>query len=85
MPDKGRIVEKQWGLGRALKAKGSMIDETFRICSTDGKEQKRIDLRAKVEYGGDRVVYHRQDLHDVLKAKHNLKGGFRRTCNHPSF
>lgn len=45
-----------------------MIDKAFRVCSVDGKEQTRIDLTAKAEYGGDRVVYHRQDLHDVLKA-----------------
>jgi salicylate hydroxylase len=52
-----------------------MIDETFRICSTDGKEQNRIDLRAKVEYRGVRVVYHRQDLHDVLKASATSREG----------
>lgn len=45
-----------------------MIDEAFRICSVDGQERTRIDLSAKVEYGGDRVVYHRQDLHSVLKG-----------------
>jgi salicylate hydroxylase len=45
-----------------------MIDRAFRICSTDGKEHNRIDLTSKVEYGGDRVVYHRQDLHSVLKS-----------------
>lgn len=45
-----------------------MIDRAFRICSTDGKEHKRIDLMSKKEYGGDRVVYHRQDLHSVFKA-----------------
>lgn len=44
-----------------------MIDRAFRICSTDGKEQKRVDLTAKSQYGGDRMLYHRQDLHDVLK------------------
>lgn len=44
-----------------------MVDRAFRICSTDGKEQKRVDLTAKSQYGGDRMLYHRQDLHDVLK------------------
>jgi salicylate hydroxylase len=63
-----RIVEKTWCLGSELKARGSMIDRAFRVCSVDGKEHTRIDLTAKFEYGGDRVVYHRQDLHDVLKA-----------------
>lgn len=46
-----------------------MIDRAFRICSIDGKEHKRIDLTSKVEYGGDRVVYHRQDLHSILKEE----------------
>ena len=45
-----------------------MIDRAFRICSTDGTEHNRIDLTSKIQYGGDRVVYHRQDLHSVLKA-----------------
>lgn len=45
-----------------------MINRAFRICSTDGKEHNRIDLASKVEYGGDCVVYHRQDLHSVLKS-----------------
>ena len=45
-----------------------MIDKAFRICSTDGTEHKRIDLTAKSEYGGDRMLYHRQDLHEVLKS-----------------
>jgi salicylate hydroxylase len=66
-PNASKIVEKQWGLGAALKERGSMVDHAFRICSTDGKECKRIDLTSKKEYGGDRVVYHRQDLHSVLK------------------
>jgi salicylate hydroxylase len=45
-----------------------MIDRAFRICSTDGKEHNCIYLTSKVQYGGGRVVYHRQDLHSVLKA-----------------
>lgn len=45
-----------------------MVDKAFRVCSTDGTEHKRIDLTAKSGYGGDRMLYHRQDLHDVLKT-----------------
>jgi len=45
-----------------------MIDKAFRICSVDGKEHKRINLTAKTEYGGDRMLYHREDLHEVLKT-----------------
>jgi len=54
-------------MGPALKKRGSMIDKAFRICSADGTEHKRIDLTAKKQYGGDRMMYHRQDLHEVLK------------------
>ncbi|KFZ13040.1 hypothetical protein V501_03925 [Pseudogymnoascus sp. VKM F-4519 (FW-2642)] len=66
-PNASKFVERSWNLGSQLRAKGSMIDLAFRICSTDGKEQKRVDLTAKSQYGGDRMLYHRQDLHDVLK------------------
>jgi 2-polyprenyl-6-methoxyphenol hydroxylase-like FAD-dependent oxidoreductase len=45
-----------------------MVDKAFRICSVDGTEHKRVDLAAKLEYGGDRMLYHRQDLHEALKA-----------------
>lgn len=55
-------------MGPELKKRGSMIDKAFRICSVDGREHKRVDLTVKVEYGGDRMMYHRQDLHEVLKS-----------------
>jgi len=67
-PNASKFVEREWGLGPELKKRGSMVDKAFRICSADGKEHKRIDLTAKTEYGGDRMLYHRQDLHDVLKS-----------------
>jgi len=66
-PNASKFVEREWGLGPELKKRGSMIDKAFRICSADGKEHKRIDLAAKTDYGGDRMMYHRQDLHEVLK------------------
>ncbi|PVH82699.1 FAD/NAD(P)-binding domain-containing protein [Cadophora sp. DSE1049] len=67
-PNASKFVEKEWNLSSALRSKGSMVDQAFRICSTDGTEHKRIDLTAKSEYGGDRMLYHRQDLHEVLKS-----------------
>ncbi|KAG4430346.1 hypothetical protein IFR05_014165 [Cadophora sp. M221] len=67
-PNASKFVEKSWDLRSELRAKGSMVDQAFRICSTDGTEHKRVDLTAKSEYGGDRMLYHRQDLHDVLKS-----------------
>jgi salicylate hydroxylase len=66
-PNASKFVEREWGLGPKLRKRGSMIDKAFRICSVDGKEHKRVDLTSKVQYGGDRMVYHRQDLHEVLK------------------
>ncbi|KAH7313058.1 hypothetical protein BKA65DRAFT_558276 [Rhexocercosporidium sp. MPI-PUGE-AT-0058] len=67
-PNASKFVEKSWNLSSQLRAKGSMVDKAFRICSVDGTEHKRVDLSAKLEYGGDRMLYHRQDLHDVLKS-----------------
>ena len=52
-----------------------MIDKAFRICSVDGKEHKRVDLAAKVQYGGDRMMYHRQDLHEVMKVAATSENG----------
>ncbi|KAL2061984.1 hypothetical protein VTL71DRAFT_7362 [Oculimacula yallundae] len=66
-PNASKFVEKSWGLSKELAAKGSMIDKAFRICSADGTEHKRVDLTAKLQYDGNRMLYHRQDLHDVLK------------------
>ncbi|KAJ4350334.1 uncharacterized protein N0V89_008955 [Didymosphaeria variabile] len=66
-PNASKIVEKQWGLGAALKQVGAMRDEGFNIYSIDGKLQRSIPLVSKTEYGADRMVYHRRDIHDTLK------------------
>lgn len=44
-----------------------MIDQGFRIYNTDGELVNTIPLASKTEYGGDRIMYHRQDLHECLK------------------
>lgn len=44
-----------------------MRDEGFNIYSIDGKLQRSIPLVSKTEYGADRMVYHRRDIHDTLK------------------
>ncbi|KAL3419179.1 hypothetical protein PVAG01_09401 [Phlyctema vagabunda] len=67
-PNASKFVESEWALEAELKKKGSMVDEAFRICSVDGVEHKRVHLEAKSEYGGKRMLYHRQDLHEVMKA-----------------
>jgi salicylate hydroxylase len=66
-PNASQIVEKKWGLTEALQTSGAMRDEAFQIFGTDGNLQKTIPLLLKEKYGADRMVYHRQDLHDALK------------------
>ena len=66
-PNASKIVEKQWGLGEALQQAGALRDEGFNIYSIDGELQRSIPLVSKTEYGGDRMVYHRMDIHDTLK------------------
>ena len=64
-PNASKIVSK-WGLAPSLEQKGAMVDKGFRIYTTDGTLQKEI-LFDSNEFGGDRIVYHRIDLHDTLK------------------
>ena len=64
-PNASKIVEQRWGMAEAL-GKISMRDEGFRIFGTDGKLQRSIELKTS-KYGADRMVYHRQDLHEALK------------------
>ncbi|KAL3298199.1 ABC transporter [Colletotrichum asianum] len=61
------IVEKEWGLEGSLAKKGSMADKAFRIYDTDGKLHAEIPFHLKKNYGAERMVYHRVDLHDALK------------------
>lgn len=44
-----------------------MRDEGFNIYSIDGELERSIPLVSKTEYGADRMVYHRMDLHAVLR------------------
>lgn len=67
-PNASKIVEKQWGLGDELRKAGAMRDEGFNIYSIDGQLQRSIPLVSKSEYGADRMVYHRRDIHDTLKT-----------------
>ncbi|KAK5718426.1 hypothetical protein LTR15_008153 [Elasticomyces elasticus] len=62
-----RILDKTWGLGDVLKKAGGIVDEGFRIYNADGQLVNTIPLLSKTEYGGDRIMYHRQDLHKALK------------------
>ncbi|CZT18282.1 related to 2-polyprenyl-6-methoxyphenol hydroxylase and related FAD-dependent oxidoreductases [Ramularia collo-cygni] len=44
-----------------------MIDKGFRIYNVDGVLVNEIPLATRDIYGADRMMYHRQDLHDCLK------------------
>ncbi|KAL3458311.1 hypothetical protein BJX64DRAFT_302067 [Aspergillus heterothallicus] len=68
-PNASKIVEQQWGLALALKERGSMVDEAFEVYNLDGEMQMRIPLSTKEKYGAERMMYHRADLHTVLKER----------------
>ncbi|KAI9035852.1 FAD/NAD(P)-binding domain-containing protein [Aspergillus affinis] len=68
-PNASKIVERQWGLSALLRDRGSMVDEAFEIYNTDGEMQINIPLLTSEKYGAERMVYHRADLHSVLKHR----------------
>jgi len=68
-PNASKIVEKQWGMESALQAKGSMVDKGFQVYNLDGKLQIRQPLNTTAKYGSERILYHRMDLHDVMKSR----------------
>ncbi|KAL2859498.1 hypothetical protein BJX68DRAFT_261929 [Aspergillus pseudodeflectus] len=68
-PNASRIVEQQWGLASALRERGSMVDEAFEVYNLDGELQMRIPLSTTEKYGAERMMYHRADLHAVLKER----------------
>ncbi|KAF9888871.1 hypothetical protein FE257_008240 [Aspergillus nanangensis] len=68
-PNASKIVEGQWGLEAALKEQGSMVDEAFEVYNTSGTLEMRIPLSTKERFGAERMMYHRADLHQLLKTK----------------
>ncbi|KAH8425122.1 uncharacterized protein LDX57_002871 [Aspergillus melleus] len=68
-PNASKIVEQQWGLSTLLRAHGSMVDEAFEIYNTDGEMQIHISLSTSEKYGAERMMYHRADLHSVLRHR----------------
>lgn len=68
-PNASKIVEKQWGLEKALQEKGSMVDEGFQMYSLNGELQMRIPLFTASKYGAERMLYRRVDLHEALKER----------------
>ncbi|KAI9925829.1 hypothetical protein MW887_005635 [Aspergillus wentii] len=66
-PNASKIVERKWDLTKELQGARGMIDEGFRVYSTDGKLVNTVPLLTKTAYGANRVLYHRRDLHEALK------------------
>lgn len=66
-PNASRILNQEWKLGKYLDIARGMVDNGFRIYNPDGQLVNEIPLLSKTGYGGDRIMYHRQDLHDCLK------------------
>ncbi|KAJ9125062.1 hypothetical protein QFC22_000015 [Naganishia vaughanmartiniae] len=60
-------ILKQWGLEDEFRNRGGSVDSGFQIFRTDGQLQMKIPFFTS-QYGADRLVFHRVDLHDALKA-----------------
>jgi salicylate hydroxylase len=67
-PNATRILQQTWGLTDVLEKASGMVDCGFRVYNIDGDRVNEISLRNKTKYGADRIMWHRQDLHDFLKA-----------------
>jgi salicylate hydroxylase len=64
-PNASRILQSVWNVDSMTEARG-IVDHGFRIFNTDGRMVNSVPLLDKKEYGGQRVMYHRQDLHSCL-------------------
>jgi salicylate hydroxylase len=65
-PNATRILQCTWGLTDLLDAARGTVDEGFRIYNTGGRLVNEIPLLAKTQYGADRILWHRQDLHSYF-------------------
>jgi len=64
-PNASRILQSTWGLD--LHDARPLVDEGFRIYNTEGRLVNSVPLLTKTEYGGDRLLFHRKDIHDFFK------------------
>ncbi|KAI5239353.1 monooxygenase [Aureobasidium subglaciale] len=64
-PNASKIVNG-WNMKPFLEEKKPMVDEAFRLLNVEGKLQVEMKLNTS-QFGADRVLYHRQDLHDALR------------------
>lgn len=65
-PNATRILKNTWGLSDLLESANGTVDCGFRIFNTEGKMVNEIPLLARTQYGADRIIWHRQDLHSYL-------------------
>ncbi|KAL4807497.1 hypothetical protein BDV18DRAFT_168012 [Aspergillus unguis] len=66
-PNATKILYNTLGLRKELEDARGLVDEGLRIYSTDGDLVKEIPLTTRTEFGANRIVFHRKDLHDALK------------------
>ncbi|CAH0021525.1 unnamed protein product [Clonostachys rhizophaga] len=64
-PNASKIVST-WGIDSFLAPSGPMVDKAFRLFDKTGKLEREMKLDF-AEFGADRILYHRQDLHTALK------------------
>ena len=64
-PNASKIVT-QLGLGRFLVSAKPMVDRGFRLFDIFGNLVNELKLETS-QFGADRVLYHRQDLHSALR------------------
>ena len=65
-PNATRILQETWGISDILEGACGTVDRGFRIFNTEGRMVNEIPLLARTQYGADRIVWHRQDLHSHL-------------------
>lgn len=64
-PNASKIVSS-WGIDQFLEPFGPMVDRAFRMFDQTGKLVREAQLDTS-EFGADRILYHRQDLHAALR------------------
>ncbi|OSS52912.1 hypothetical protein B5807_02760 [Epicoccum nigrum] len=66
-PNATRIIQQSWELKNLLEDSNGTVDNGFRIYNTEGNMVNEIPLRSRTQYGADRIMWHRQDLHAYLR------------------
>lgn len=64
-PNASKIITR-WGLDRFLESAEPQADAGFQLFDITGKLARQVPL-STAQFGADRVLYHRQDLHSALR------------------